>query len=158
MSTYLVVKWIHILSSVVLVGTGLGSAYYMFFTNRSKDVAAQAVVARLVVRADWWFTTPAVIIQPATGFLLVWLAGFPLSSLWIVVSLVLYVFAGACWLPVLWLQVRMAAMAREAAAKGTPLPDTYWRYSRLWERLGYPAFAAMIVVFYLMVTKPAAWP
>ena len=158
MSTYLVVKWIHILSSVVLVGTGLGSAYYMFFTNRSKDVAAQAVVARLVVRADWWFTTPAVIIQPATGFLLVWLAGFPLSSLWIVVSLVLYVFAGACWLPVLWLQVRMATMAREAAAQGTPLPDTYWRYSRLWERLGYPAFAAMIVVFYLMVTKPAAWP
>lgn len=158
MSAYLLVKWVHILSSVVLVGTGLGSAYYMFFTNRSKDVAAQAVVARLVVRADWWFTTPAVIIQPATGFLLVWLAGFPLSSFWIVVSLVLYVFAGACWLPVLWLQIRMATMAREAAVGGTQLPDQYWRYSRLWERLGYPAFAAMIVVFYLMVAKPVGWP
>ncbi len=158
MSAYLLVKWVHILSSVVLVGTGLGSAYYMFFANRSRDVAAQAVVARLVVRADWWFTTPAVIVQPATGLLLTWMAGFPLSSFWIAASLMLYVFAGACWLPVLWLQTRMAEIAREAVADGTPLPERYWRYSRLWERLGYPAFAAMIVVFYLMVAKPGGWP
>jgi len=154
MNLYLTLKWIHILSSVVLVGTGLGSAYYMFFANRSRDLAAQAVVARLVVQADWWFTTPTVLLQPATGLAMVYLAGFPLSTPWIAASLMLYAVAGLCWLPVVWLQIRMRALAQQAVATGTPLPDLYWRYARWWEWLGYPAFAAMVVVFYLMVAKP----
>lgn len=154
MSLYLTLKWLHILSSVVLVGTGLGSAYYMFFANRSRDLTAQAVVTRLVVQADWWFTTPTVLLQPATGLAMVHLAGFPLSTPWIAASLVLYAVAGLCWLPVVWLQIRMRALAQQAVEAGTPLPDLYWRYARWWERLGYPAFAAMVVVFYLMVAKP----
>ena len=82
MSAYLVVKWLHVLSSVILVGTGLGSAYYMFFANRSGEIATQATIGRLVVRADWWFTSPTVVLQPVTGFLLVKLAGsFFLSGL-----------------------------------------------------------------------------
>lgn len=154
MSLYLTLKWIHILSSVVLVGTGLGSAYYMFFANRSRDLAAQAVVTRLVVQADWWFTTPTVLLQPATGLAMVYLAGFPLSTPWIAASLALYAIAGLCWLPVVWLQIRMRALAQQAAEAGTPLAPLYWRYARWWEALGYPAFAAMVVVFYLMVAKP----
>lgn len=154
MNLYLTLKWMHILSSVVLVGTGLGSAYYMFFANRSRDLAAQAVVTRLVVQADWWFTTPTVLLQPATGLAMVYLAGFPLSTPWLAASLVLYAVAGLCWLPVVWLQIRMRALAQQAGEAGTPLPDLYWRYARWWEGLGYPAFAAMVVVFYLMVAKP----
>ena len=154
MNLYLTLKWLHILSSVVLVGTGLGSAYYMFFANRSRDLAAQAVVARLVVQADWWFTTPTVLLQPATGLAMVYLAGFPLSTPWLAASLVLYAVAGLCWLPVVWLQIRMRALAQQAVEADTPLPDLYWRYARWWEWLGYPAFAAMVVVFYLMAAKP----
>ncbi len=154
MNLYLTLKWMHILSSVVLVGTGLGSAYYMFFTNRSRDLAAQAVVSRLVVQADWWFTTPTVLLQPATGLLMAYLAGLPLSTPWLAISVALYVLAGLCWLPVVWLQIRMAAMVQQAAHTGTPLPSRYADYARWWERLGYPAFAAMVVIFYLMVAKP----
>ena len=154
MNTYLVLKWLHIVSSVLMVGTGLGSAFYMFFTNRSGSVPAQAVVSRLVVRADWWFTTPTVILQPATGFALTHMAGFPLSTPWLALSLALFVFAGACWLPVVWLQIRMAAIAAQAHRDAVPLPPLYARYQRWWELLGYPAFAAMVVVFYLMVNKP----
>ena len=149
MSLYLTLKWLHIISSVLLVGTGLGSAFYMFFTNRSGNVQAQAVVTRLVVRADWWFTTPTVFIQPATGLAMA------------AVSMALYLVAGACWLPVVWLQLRMRDMAQETAeaaqaANGDGvLPPLYWRYARWWEALGYPAFVAMAVVFYLMVNKPA---
>ncbi|MET3178139.1 UNVERIFIED_ORG: putative membrane protein [Variovorax guangxiensis] len=154
MNTYLVLKWLHIVSSVLMVGTGLGSAFYMFFANRSGSVPAQAVVSRLVVRADWWFTTPTVILQPATGFALAHMAGFPLSTPWLALSLALFVFAGACWLPVVWLQIRMAAIAAQAHRNAAPLPPLYARYQRWWELLGYPAFAVMVVVFYLMVTKP----
>lgn len=157
MNTYLLLKTIHIISSVLLVGTGLGSAFYLFFANRSGSVQAQAVVARLVVRADTWFTTPAGIVQPLSGMAMAGMAGWTLSTPWLALSIGLYVLAGLCWLPVLWLQWRMAAMARGAAAAGQPLPALYARYARWWEALGYPAFIAMVAVFYLMVNKPALW-
>ncbi len=152
---YLIIKFLHVVSSTLLFGTGLGSAFYMFFTNRSGDVRAIAIVTRRVVWADWLFTTPTAIIQPATGFYLMHLAGMPLSSFWLAVSVALYVLAGACWLPVVWIQVRMAAMAEQAVRDGTPLPTLFWRYHRIWMALGWPAFIAFIAIFYLMVVKPA---
>jgi uncharacterized membrane protein len=154
MNEYLVVKWLHILSSTLLFGTGIGSAFYMLFVSLSKDVRATAVVARHVVWADWLFTTPTIIIQPLTGFYLVYLAGFPLTSRWIVWTVVLYLLAGACWLPVVWLQIRMQKFAAAAVENNTPLPDIYWRYLKIWTALGIPAFAALVIVFYLMVAKP----
>ena len=153
---YLTLKTLHIVSSVLLVGTGFGSAFYLFFANRSGSVATQAVVARLVVRADTWFTTPAVIVQPISGVWLAHLAGWPLlGTPWLAWALGLYALAGACWLPVLVLQLRMARLAEAAVACGQPLPSVYWCMARAWERLGYPAFVAMLVVFGLMVFKPA---
>jgi len=157
MTAYLLVKWIHVLSSVVLVGTGFGTAFYLFFANRSGNLQAQAVVSRLVVRADWWFTTPAVVVQPASGLFLAHLAGWPLTTPWLALSIALFILTGMLWLPVVWLQLRMAAMARAAADNGGVLPDAYRRYARRWEALGYPAFVAMLAVFYLMVAKPASW-
>lgn len=152
---YLLVKWVHVLSSTVLFGTGLGSAFYVFTTNRGGDVRAIASVTRRVVWADWLFTAPTAIVQPLTGAWLVHLAGMPWTSRWLLWSVLLYLLAGACWLPVVWLQIRMAAMARAAARDGAPLPSLYWRYSAVWTWLGWPAFAAFIGIFYLMVVKPA---
>ena len=154
MNAYLIIKTLHILSSVLLVGTGFGSAFYLFFTNRTGLVPAIAAVARLVVRADWWFTTPAVVFQPLSGFWLLHIAGWPLTTPWVMWAMGLYALAGVCWLPVVWLQVRMEHMARRAAAESAALPGLYWQYAKWWERLGYPAFVAMVVVYFLMVLKP----
>jgi uncharacterized membrane protein len=152
--TYLVVKWLHILSSTLLFGTGLGSAFYMFFASRTRDVHVIAVVVRYVVIADWAFTTPAVILQPLTGLWLVHLAGFELASPWLILSMGLYLLAGAAWLPVVWMQIRMREMAATAVRDGAALPATYWRYLNAWVALGAVAFSALVVVFYLMVAKP----
>jgi uncharacterized membrane protein len=152
---YVIVKWLHILSSTLLFGTGLGSAFYMFFASRTRDARAIAVVARYVVIADWAFTTPTIVIQPLTGFYLVHLANFPMNSTWIAVSFGLYLLAGACWLPVVWMQIRMRDMARQAAAAGGELSDRYWLFLRWWVALGIVAFVALVAVFYLMVAKPA---
>ena len=147
-------KWLHILSSVVMVGTGFGSAFYLFMANRSGNLQAQWVVSRLVVKADWWFTAPSVIIQPLSGLAMAHLAGWPLNATWLQWTYLLYVLAALCWLPVLWLQLRMHAMLQHAVASSTPLPTTYWRYARAWEWLGYPAFTAMVVIYWMMVAKP----
>lgn len=111
-------------------------------------------MSRLVVRADWWFTTPAVIFQSLSGLWLAHAAGWPLDSRWLLWSQGLFALAGACWLPVVWLQIRMARMAAAANLAGSVLPPAYRRYARYWERLGYPAFCAMLAVYWLMVNKP----
>jgi len=152
---YVIVKWLHILSSTLLFGTGLGSAFYMLFASRTGDARSIAVVVRHVVIADWAFTTPTIVIQPLTGLYLAHLAGFPLASTWLVVSFALYFLAGACWLPVVWMQMRMRDMAQHAATAGGGLPDQYWRLLRWWTWLGIVAFLALVAVFYLMVAKPA---
>jgi len=152
---YVIVKWLHILSSTLLFGTGIGSAFYMLVTSLTRNVRAIASVVRFVVLADWLFTTPTILIQPLTGFYMMHLAGYPLTSRWILWTIVLYLIAGACWLPVVWLQIRMREYARAADAAGTELPAIYWRYLRIWVLLGIPAFLALVVVFYLMVAKPA---
>jgi len=152
---YLIIKWLHIVSSTLLFGTGIGSAFYLLFASLSRDVRAIAVVSRHVVRADWLFTATTVVFQPLSGFYLAHLAGFPLSSGWIVWSVMLYLVAGACWLPVVWLQMRMRDMAQASVRDGLALPALYWRYLRIWAALGVPAFFALIIVFYLMTAKPA---
>ncbi|MDR0481321.1 MAG: DUF2269 domain-containing protein [Gallionellaceae bacterium] len=157
MNLYDLIKTLHIISSVLLVGTGLGSAFYLFYANRSGSLPAQAVVGRLVVRADWWFTAPCIVIQPVSGIAMAHLAGWPLSTPWLTLSLILYVLAGVCWLPVVWLQIRMAALAAQAHATATALPALYTTYQRRWEMLGYPAFLAMAATYFLMVGKPALW-
>lgn len=152
---YLIVKWLHILSSTLLFGTGLGSAFYMFFASLTRDARVVATVVRYVVIADYAFTTPTIIIQPLTGLYLIHLAGFPLSSTWIAVSIALYFLAGAAWLPVVWMQIKMRDMAVVANASNTPLPPRYWKFLKWWVALGIVAFVALVVVFYLMVAKPA---
>ena len=151
---YVTVKWLHILSSTVLFGTGIGSAYYMLMASLKGDPRTVLLVVRYVVIADWIFTATTVVFQPLSGFWLAHLAGIPFTTGWILWSTALYLVAGACWLPVVWLQLRMRELARAAVAESTPLPPLYWRYFRIWWMLGIPAFLALVVVFYLMVAKP----
>lgn len=157
MDPYLLAKWIHILSSTVLFGTGIGTAFQMVWVMARRDPARVAGVAGGVVVADWLFTLPAGIVQPATGLWLVWLLGYPLTAPWLLVTYALYALALACWLPVVRLQIRIRDLARAAAASGTPLPRAAVRAYRLWFGLGWPAFGALVIIFWLMIAKPPLW-
>lgn len=153
---YLTLKVVHILSSTILLGTGLGTAFFMWMANRSGNRQAMAVVTRLVMKADLCFTTPSVIVQPLSGLALMHLAGFPMQFQplnWLGLSVLLYLLAGGCWMPVLWLQWRMHLLAA-AEPHEAPLPPAYWQYERLWTLLGVPAFLGLVAVFWLMVAKP----
>jgi len=152
---YLAHKSIHILSAILLFGTGLGSAFYKYYTDRTGVLAAIAETNRLVVRADWMFTTPTVFIQPISGYALMHYANWPLDTPWLVAAIGLYVVAGLCWLPVVWLQIRMRDISREALTKNQALPERYHRMTRLWFWLGVPAFTSMVAIVLLMVFKPA---
>lgn len=154
MEPYEIARWLHILSATILFGTGIGTAFQMVWAMRGDDPATIARVAGGVVVADWCFTTPAGIAQPLTGLWLVHLTGHDPFAPWLVTTYALYLLALACWLPVVGLQIRIRDRAAAAAAAGRPLPDTARRAYRLWFALGWPAFAALLAVFWLMSTRP----
>lgn len=154
MSLYLLLKTLHILSATLLFGTGLGSAYYALRAWRSGELQVIATTFRHLVTADWLFIATSAVFQPLSGLALAKVAGWPLSQFWLLWSAGLFVFAGLCWLPVLWLQIRVRNMAAQALRDGKPLPEQANRYMRIWFVLGWPAFLAFIAIFWLMVAKP----
>jgi len=153
----LALKLLHLLGAAVLLGTGLGIAFFMYMANRSREPAFIAGTARVVVIADAVFTASAVVVQPLSGAALAWTLGLSLGEPWIVLSLALYVLVGLCWLPVVWIQIQLRRLAEGAAARGVELPEIYHRLYRLWFMLGWPAFAGVIAIFALMIWKPVLW-
>lgn len=152
---YLLLKWLHILSSTILFGTGIGSAFYLLVTVLGKDPRAVAHIARWVVRADWLFTATTAVVQPLTGIWLLQLMGMTLDTRWIAWSLALYIIALGCWLPVVWLQMRMRDLAQQAVDAGTSLTPQFHRMFITWVLLGVPALLAFLGIFWLMVAKPS---
>ena len=154
MTSYEIVKLLHILSATVLFGTGLGTAFVVWNANRGGDVAAVAFATRHAVLADWLFTTPAVFFQPLSGLWLVHEIGYGFTETWLLWVYGLYALVGACWLPVVAIQNRMRRLAARAAIEGTALPETYHRCMRAWLLLGWPAFISLMAIFWLMVARP----
>lgn len=151
---FLWVKWLHIMGATLLFGTGLGTAFHLWMAHRSDDPAAIAVVTRSSVLADWLFTATAAVLQPATGALLIVLGGHDWTEPWLLAAYALYILVGACWLPVVWIQIELRRLAGTAVSQAQPLPPRYHRLMRVWFALGWPAFLAMLAIFLLMVFKP----
>ncbi|MHC5226373.1 DUF2269 family protein [Ignatzschineria sp. LJL83] len=151
--SYFVLKYLHIISAMLMVGTGFGSALYVFFSNRFGNLASQYFTNRMVVFCDWAITTPAVIIQPITGLMLGERMGMSFSSDWFINVYILYFLIGIAWLPVVWFQIQMKKMTDRAYLHNEPLDSRYKRYQYCWESLGYIGFTGAVLIFYIMVTK-----
>ncbi len=154
MSLYFALKFLHIIGACVLLGTGAGIAFFMLAAHLTGDPPSIAATARIVVIADFLFTATAVVAQPVTGVWLAAVVGYPLTEGWIVWSIALYVVTGLFWLPVVWMQMRMRDLAVEAVRTGLPLPKAYHRLFRWWFAFGFPAFAAVLGILWLMITRP----
>lgn len=152
---YFLLKYAHIIGAVVLLGTGAGIAFFMLLAHRTGNPVVIAAVARMVVIADYLFTASAVVLQPLTGIALAHQTGYALSEGWIALSIMLYLITGAFWLPVVWMQIEMRNMAEAAVAECTPLPDRYHRLLKVWFAFGFPAFAAVLGIFWLMIARPS---
>jgi len=148
------IKALHVISATVLVGTGFGSAFYKFRVDRVGDLPSIVFASTTVVLVDWLFTVPAVVIQTITGFVLVSIAGYPLTQTWLVMTFILYVITGCCWLPAVYLQIRMRNLATAAFTSGASLPEEYRRLARIWFWLGVFGFGAVLQIVGYMVVKP----
>jgi uncharacterized membrane protein len=149
----ILVKYVHVLSSTLLFGTGIGTAFYLLVVSLTRDARVVAVVARYVVIADWLFTSTTIVIQPVTGLYLAHRLQIPLGTPWLYWSLVAFVFAALCWLPVVWLQMRLRDIAVQAAETGQELPARYGAYLGCWAALGVPALISFLAIFFMMVAR-----
>ncbi len=154
MNTYFIIKTIHILSSTILFGTGIGIAFFMFRSYFTDDIDEKLYAARNTVLADYLFTFPAVVIQPISGAWLVWQGGYYWMDYWLFVTYMIYIFAGICWLPVVWIQIQLKNMLIQSIDDHAELPARYNKLFKIWFLLGWPAFISLVVVFFLMVFKP----
>jgi uncharacterized membrane protein len=157
--SYLLWKTIHVVSATIVFGTGIGIAFFCWFGSRHAlrigDIGALRMALRFTVLADAVFTAPAVVVQIVSGAMLVQILGWKWSSSWVMSAVGLVLLVGACWLPVVWIQMQLARMA-DAATGVAQLPDRFATLFRIWFALGVPAFVAMIGILILMVTKPLA--
>jgi uncharacterized membrane protein len=151
---YWLLQYAHIVGAAVLLGTGAGIAFFMLRAHLTRDVFIIAGVARIVVTADFVFTATAVVVQPVTGYLLAKLLGYPIFDGWIALSLILYAVTGAFWIPVVFMQMRMRDLAEAAVRAGTALPPAYHRLFWTWFAFGFPAFAAVLGILWLMTARP----
>jgi uncharacterized membrane protein len=152
--SYLVLKYLHVLGAIVILGTGAGIAFFMLMAHRSGDAAFVARTAGIVVLADKTFTATAVLVQPVTGYLLMREIGVSVWEGWVAASLALYAVAGMFWLPVVWMQARMRDLAVQAVATNEALPTAYHRLFRLWFAFGVPGFGSVMLIVWLMIAKP----
>ena len=151
---YLAIKYLHVLGAIVILGTGTGIAFFMLMAHRSRDVAFIARTAEVVVIADGLFTLSAVLLQPLTGGLLMWLSATSLTEGWMMTALALYAFAGLFWVPVVFMQKEMRDLARAAVVANAPLPPRYFALFRSWFLCGIPGFSSVMAIVWLMVAKP----
>ncbi len=155
MDNYLLVKYIHILCAFVLVGTGAGIAFFMLMASRTKNITVIASAVRIVVLADWLFTTPAVIGQLITGVLLMRRLQYSFTAPWFLSVITLFIFIGCCWVPVVFIQYRLKKLAMDAEKTGV-LSDAFYRTMKYWVALGVLAFTGILIMLWLMVFKPLA--
>ncbi|MBI5262566.1 MAG: DUF2269 domain-containing protein [Bradyrhizobium sp.] len=157
MTLYFLLKYLHVIGAAVMLGTGAGIAFFMLRAHLTGEPAVIAAVARMVVLADFLFTATAVVAQPITGVLLAREVGYSLTEGWIVLSVALYVLTGAFWLPVVWIQMQMRNLAALSVVDGKPLPARYFTLFRIWFVFGFPAFGAVMAIFWLMIARPSIW-
>ncbi len=157
MDPVLLLRWLHVIGAAVLFGTGAGIAFFMLMAHLTRDPRLIAHTAATVVLADTLFTATAVLAQPVTGYLLARALGWPLTEPWLLAALVLYGLTGLFWLPVVWIQIRLRDLARDAVRNGHALPPRYFTLFRIWFACGIPAFCAVAAILWLMLARPA-WP
>lgn len=154
MDSYLLIKVVHVVSATILFGTGLGTAFFLYMANRSRNIEAIQITIKHVILADWLFTAPTVLIQPVTGIILMNKIGMPYHSMWFYWVAGLYVTAGACWIPVVFIQYRLRRVM-QGLSRDAQIPADWHRLIKTWQRLGYVAFGCVLGLFYLMVFRPS---
>lgn len=154
MTVYFIVKFLHVIGAIVILGAGGGVALMVLLAHRGRDPAFIAAIANAALIAIGFLVAGAMVLQPFTGGLLMEMSSTSATEPWMVASLILYALAGLVWLPVLFMQIEIRNLARAAMADRAPLPPRHDTLFRRAAALGLLGFAMMLSTLWLMIAKP----
>ncbi|MDD3519323.1 MAG: DUF2269 domain-containing protein [Chromatiales bacterium] len=154
--SYALLKSLHILGVVLLLGNVIVTAWWKGMANRSGDARIIAFAQRQVTLTDWLFTLPGAALIVASGDYIAYaLIGNSWDIGWLTWGRLLFITSGLIWLCALVpIQIRQARMAR-TFANDDRIPERYWRLNRWWYGLGIVAVLLPLANLYWMVFKPA---
>jgi len=152
----LLLKSLHVLGAVLILGNVIVTGFWNFKAVRTRDVRVIAFAQREVIAADVWMTFGGGALLSITGFLLAQSYGLnPWTTPWIVWGFGLLLLSTGLWLVVLLpCQTRMARLSREAIAAEEPLPPAFYRAFVCWNVVGWFATLLLVAALAVMVMKP----
>lgn len=152
---YDVLKALHVIGVVLLVGNVTITAYWKVLSDRTNDPKIVAHAQRGVNVADWIFTLAGIALVMIGGYGAAWVKGLPLfDSIWLVGGQILFVVSGMMWLGILVpLQIRQGRAAR-LFANAERISMDYLRDSQRWLVWGIIATVPLVAATVLMVLKP----
>ena len=151
--------FLHITGAVVFLGNIVVTAAWMLMAERTRSISVIHFSAKAVLRADFLFTLPGVLLIVMNGLAMVfaaWGGRETLYSLsWISAALALFTASGVIWLSVLIpVQHRMVVFS-DPAEYPDSLPSQFFSALHKWYFWGGLAIVLPIGSLYLMVNKPA---
>jgi uncharacterized membrane protein len=146
---FLIVKYIHILAAIVAVG--LNISYAIWIIRAQREPAHTGFALKGIKFLDDRIANPAYGVLLLTGLLMVFLAGYSLTTLWIDIALVLFVLlvvvAVAFYTPALREQVKLVETGDVSSAEFT-------RLGQRGQLAGQALGAIVLVILAMMVFKP----
>ncbi|MBB5049928.1 putative membrane protein [Rhodopseudomonas rhenobacensis] len=152
---YDVLKALHVLGVVLLVGNVTITAYWKVLADRTADPKIVAHAQHGVNAADWIFTLAGIALVMIGGYGAAYVRGLPLfDSVWLVGGQILFAVSGMMWLGILVpLQIRQGRAARNFASLDR-IPLSYLRDAQKWLVWGIIATVPLVAATVLMVLKP----
>ncbi|MBL4735110.1 MAG: DUF2269 domain-containing protein [Flavobacteriales bacterium] len=146
---YHILKLIHIVSATLMIGAGIGSAFYLFLSYKRYQASTLKDVLKLVVMADSVFTAPSIIIQFITGLMLSNMLSLT-STDWFLIVMGVSGLILVMWLRAAFLQIKL----RKILEKENEITPEFHYLMKVWFYLGVPSFLGALYLYYLMVYKP----
>jgi uncharacterized membrane protein len=152
---YPILKFLHILGVILLVGNVTVTAVWKVFADRTHNPVVIAFGQRLVTITDWFLTGVGIAFVVIGGYGMVYVADLdPFGAFWLVWGQVLFVLSGLIWaLLLIPAQIRQAREAR-GFAEGGEIPPSYRRDAVRWIFWGVVATVPLVAAVWLMVVKP----
>jgi uncharacterized membrane protein len=144
-----ILKFIHILAAIVAVGFNI--SYAVWIIRAQRDQSHTAFALKGIKFIDDRIANPAYGVLLVTGIAMVFLIGYKITTLWIVVALVLFValivVAATQYTPTLRKQVELAGAGDTTSAEFT-------RLAKRGQTFGQVLGAIVVLILAMMVFKP----
>lgn len=152
MKVYEVVKFLHVLLAIAAVGANM--TYGIWISRAAREPRALSFALRGVKILDDRIANPAYVLLFVTGAAMVFLGRLSWTTPWLLAALVLYACVAAVGLAGYTPTLRRQIASLDADGPESPI---YRTLAARGTALGIVLAVLVVLIVFLMVTKPVLW-